>query len=211
MFELQFFDAIEKVDNFLNTNLHDIQRDLRTISDTCDFLNSDSLEDAQKKEELGRTVELFIRSIFEKCRDCKKFYKLNHYVICKIAKKFEKIIEQGIKKRDDFKPWRDYPSNELFNEKFASRIDEILYLTRKSVDMYSEKFRKTYPSLAIGELEFVKNKDRETVRTRFYIGVKLGLIVCGVSCCNFIYFTNFILISLICSLILHYSGCLADR
>eukprot|EP01034_Spumella_vulgaris_P028271 gene28271-35107_t len=96
------------------------------------------------------------------------------------AKKFEKLIEQGIKKRDDFMPWRDYPSNELFNHKFGARIDEILYLTRKSVDMYSEKFRKTYPSLAIGELEFVKNKDRETVRTRFWIGLKLGLIICGV-------------------------------
>lgn len=187
-FENYFFAEIQRVDWFLNSNLHEIQRDLGTISDTCDFLNSDTLDDKKKKEELGRTVELFIRSIYEKCKACELFYKLNHYVICKIAKKFEKLIESGKKKLDDFTPWRDYPSNDLFNRKFAGRIDEIHYLTRKSVDTYSEKFRKTYPSLAYGELEFVKNKERESLRTRFYIGVKLGIIITMVSeCFHFTY------------------------
>jgi hypothetical protein len=183
-FEKDFYEEIQRVDWFLNSNLHEIQRDLKTISDTCDFLHSSSIDDIKKKDELGRTVELFIRSIFEKCKACERFYKLNHYVICKVAKKFEKLIEAGQKKGaslDDFKPWRDYPSNDLFNRKFTSRIDEVHSLTRRSVDTYSEKFRKTYPSLAYGELEFVKNKERESVRTRFYIGVKLGLIVATVS------------------------------
>ncbi len=179
-FEKLFYDEIHRVDSFLNSNLHDIQRDLRTVSDKCDFLHSNTTEDAQKKDEMGRTVELFIRGIFEKCRDCEKFYKLNHYVICKIAKKFEKLIESGGKKFDSFTPWRDYPSNELFNKKFSGRIDEVQYLTRKVVETYSEKFRKTYSSLAYGELEFAKNKERESVRTRFYVGVKLGLIIATV-------------------------------
>jgi hypothetical protein len=179
-FEKDFYAEINRVDEFLNSLLLEIKRDLKIVSDTCGFLNSTKKEDMKKRKEVGHTVELFIRSIFDKCKECERFYKLNHFVICKVAKKFEKLIESSQEKKamdDDFEPWRDFPSNDLFNHRFASRIDEIHILTKQSVDTYSEKFRRKYSSLADGELEFVKNKERETVFTRFYIGIKLGIIV----------------------------------
>ncbi len=177
-FETDFHKEIQRVDWFIVLVKGEIERDLKTIIDNFEKPASGNV---------SRTVELFLRNIFERCKECEKFYKLNHYVICKIAKKFEKLIDlNGIEQKSveagdseyrAFIPWRDYPSNDLFNKQFSRRTDEIHLLTSKIVETYSDKFRRTYSSLAYGELVFVKNKERESGRTRFYLGVKLGLIV----------------------------------
>lgn len=166
-FERHFFGEIQHVDWFLSVNIAELEANLNTIHDLPQG-------DPKKKGDMEKTVEVFIRNIFDKCKQCEKFYKLNHYVICKIAKKFEKLIESGESKMD-FTPWKDFPSNALFNRTFTGRIDEISAITAKCVNTYSDMFRQTYPSLAYGELEFVKNKEREGIRTRFYVGVKLGI------------------------------------
>lgn len=182
-FEKLFYNEIQHVDWFLSSNLREIELDLKTIHDSCEELSGD----AKKKEEMERTMELFIRKIFEKCKNCEKYYKLNHYVICKIAKKFEKLIEKEVEKSREFTPWKEYPSSSLFHT-FSNRVNEINYLTAQSITTYSEKFRQTYPSLAYGELEFVKNKERENSRTRFYIGVKIGIAISAVSNSTAFYF-----------------------
>ena len=127
------------------------------------------------------TVELFIRDLFERSIECEKFFELNFYVICKMAKKFEKLIE---KHKPTFEI-TDYKSLDYINNTFAFTMDSIISVTKRCIEIYSVKFRQTYPALTYGELKFVKSKVKDTSRTKFFIGIKLGLIAMMVStfCC----------------------------
>lgn len=189
-FEEDFLAEIKRVDWFLKITLDDISQDLRMIEEAKEpFQNQKS---GLQKQQTEHTIEVAIRSIFEKCKACEQFYQLNHFVICKIAKKFEKLIESTHashkKKNDpdgehklDFVPWTEYRSNEFFRRDFSRRSNKIVKLKQQCILLYSDFFRQKYPSLAFGELEFMKNKDREHKRTRTIFGIKLGLIIALIS------------------------------
>lgn len=195
-FEEEFYAEICRVDWFLKLTMKDIQHDLRKLTQGKVFVT----EHASQKYQVERTVELTLRSLFDRCKACEQFYQLNHFVICKIAKKFEKIIEKSrthsrpsssddlkeTDSHDDFVPWCNFRSNRYFTTKFAGRIDVILQLKSRCIAVYSDYFRQKYPSLAFGELEFMKNKDREKKSTRILFGIKLGCILCLVSIILFV-------------------------
>lgn len=191
-FEEDFLAEIKRVDWFLKITLDDIAQDLRMINEAKEPLQKQ--KSSIQKQQTEHTIEVVIRGIFDKCKACEQFYQLNHFVICKIAKKFEKLIESTHKSRKkkeadfgddeqklDFVPWTEYRSNEFFQRDFARRSVRIVKLKQDCIFLYSDFFRQKYPSLAFGELEFMKNKDREHKRTRTIFGVKLGLIIALVS------------------------------
>lgn len=187
-FEKDFLLEIRRVDWFLKSIMQDIQEDLRKLNETRSMLQE---QNKVQREQFERTIELTLRNIFDKCKACEQFYQLNHFVICKIAKKFEKLIDITNKSLKDernedepaldFMPWRDYRSNEYFTKEFTLRNRSILLLKSNCIQVYSEFFRQKYPSLAFGELEFMKNKDREHKRTRFVFGFKMGMVLTLVS------------------------------
>eukprot|EP01034_Spumella_vulgaris_P026956 gene26956-33608_t len=69
-----------------------------------------------------------------------------------------------------------HASLHYINEVLARRIDELRAMTKQCIDVYSTKFRVNYSALTLGELKFVKNKTKEHSKTKFYIGIKLGLV-----------------------------------
>lgn len=178
-YECELSFEIKRMDNFLEQMIVEVTADLQRMEDDWN-----TMTDAQKKEATSdqdqRTLERALRSLYEKCKSCKSFHKLNAFLICKIAKKLEKLSPVNSRNRSDFEIWKNYRSHDLFN-KFLGRVDNIENLTDKCIDLYSNMFRQSYPSLAIGELDFVKNKELARNRTRVYFGFKLGAIVLIVS------------------------------
>jgi SPX domain protein involved in polyphosphate accumulation len=165
-FDSWFYEEISSVDTFLQLSLNEIGQDLDTVGST---------------ESNNHTMELFLRSIFEKCHRSKRFFDLNFYVICKTAKKFEKILQlhQTMNCTEDDAEL--CTSITFLHRNFTQHKEDIRMLISRCVDLYSQKFRSTYPALTFGELKYVKNKTREHSKTKFYIGVKLGLVFMMVS------------------------------
>ncbi len=179
-FEKDFSDEIKRVDVFLKETTKSLQVDLITVSESCDFFLSRTSESVKKQKELGKSVEISIRRLFQKCKDCEQFFKLNKFVIIKLSKKLEKLMVTN-SNGNNVEMWCDRPSSIYFTNKFLNRIIEIEKLTDNATNLYSNYFRQKYPELTIGELEFVKNKEREHQQTKVYFGFKLGIIVCLVS------------------------------
>jgi hypothetical protein len=186
---------------------NDINRDPTTISDrrTKSVIvlppSTDSLF-------VDRSIELSIRNVFNRIQDLDKFYRLNFYCIRKISKKMDKLLkltktsflfrnqqdspEASIKGSDStskasdnksIRNWMDTPGGCYFNTDFVSNQHVIEELKKECVQLYTLKFRKTYPDLATFELEFVKEKDRIDHMTKILMGMKLGLFICMVSVC----------------------------
>lgn len=188
-FEKDFLEEIKRVDWFIKATLFEIQQDLRKIYETK-ALFLDDMQVSQRKAQDEKTVEITLRAIYEKCKDIEQFYALNRFAICKIAKKFEKLIDQSLLDEShtgeadgfiDFDPWRDHKSNEYFTQKFVPREKIIQALSNKCKVMYKLFFRRRYPTLAEGELEFVKNKARIHKTTQVLFGMKVGAIILLVS------------------------------
>lgn len=178
-FDNEFSFEIRRMDTFLEGMLFEIVVDLKCME--RDWKN---MNDAQRKEVTSdqehRTLERALRSLYEKCKSCKSFHKLNAFLICKIAKKLEKLSPKSAKYDYDFEIWKSYRSHDLFSC-FLGRSDSIDNLTNRCIDLYSSMFRQSYPSLAIGELDFVKNKELSRNRTRIHYGFKLGVVLMIVS------------------------------
>eukprot|EP01034_Spumella_vulgaris_P039544 gene39544-48859_t len=71
----------------------------------------------------------------------------------------------------------NFSSHLYIHDVFADRADQIRAFTKKCMEVYSNKFHVSYPSVTLGELKFVKNKAKEHGKTKFIIGIKLGLVL----------------------------------
>jgi hypothetical protein len=186
-FDTYFHDEVRRVDYFLMSKMHGLEEDLLTV---------------HQSDRASRTLEKFLKRIIEKCLDCKNFYDINYYVICKIAAKFEKI-RPGLSKQansinlsfaveiadssktvssdgEDEKPMK-FSSPQYINTVLSERGHQIHNFTKQCMTLHSSKFHVTYPALTLGEVRFVKNKAKEHGNTKFEIGIKLGLVAMMVS------------------------------
>ncbi len=77
--------------------------------------------------------------------------------------------------------WKDTASGLYFYRNFIRRLHRVEELKRRCISIYSSRFRKNYSELAEFELRYVKNKEHYTSETKFFLGVKFGLIACMVS------------------------------
>lgn len=177
LFELAFHDEISRVYVFLQELLKDIEEDLDNLMDAC----KSSSDESNKK--FNQAIEISVRDIYHRCKDCKQFYKLNKFVINKIVKKYEKLIIKYNETHGCGMAWENYPSNKLYEKKFIVVESKINEITTKSVELYCSYFRQTHMDLAEDELEFVKNKSNTSKYTQMYVGLKLGLIICMVCLC----------------------------
>lgn len=174
-YEHIFYDEIYRVYSFLGEVLKDVEEDLDNLKDAC----KSSSDENNKK--FNQAIELSVRDIYHRCKDCRVFYRLNKYVINKIVKKYEKLIVKYNNAHGECGTWENYPSSKLFENKFLGTESKINEVTAKSVELYCSYFRQTHLDLAEDELEFVKNKTDVHKETKAYIGLKIGLIICLVS------------------------------
>jgi hypothetical protein len=158
-----------------------------------------------------RSIELSMRNIYLQIKQLEQFYHLNFYVISKISKKIDKLlkleakvmrsekesseqllkygintleddVKDAIKNNKVLRPfWKDTKTGRFFYKEFAASKKVIEELKDECVASYAKKFRKTYTNLATYELEYVKEKDRTNSWTKFFVGIKFGLIACMVS------------------------------
>jgi hypothetical protein len=164
-FDKCFYDEIRRVDHFLTSTICELEDDLSSMQNT------------QNKD---HAVELFVRKLYDKSLKCENFFELNLYVVCKTSKKFEKVIDTLHKSDPNMVPMK-HMSLDYINDVFSLRNDELRSITQRCIDIYSTKFRANYSALTLGELKFVKNKTKEHSKTKFYIGLKLGLVAMMVS------------------------------
>ena len=200
-FEVAFLAEIRRVDAFLESTLTDLQEDLAEAEQLRTAYTSNPTKTEQKL--LERKLDVSLRAIFDQTKSCDQFFHLNHFVICKIAKKFEKLVEsqhalhlptpgddlvQAFAVEDltkdekrDFVPWTSYRSNLYFTRVFSPRKDLIAQVHDQCIHLYTEVFRRHYPALSLGELEYKKDKERLKEHTRVVLGCKVGAIVTLVS------------------------------
>lgn len=173
LFEKTFLDEIKRVYSFVLAILKDIEEDLENLNDMC---KSD-----ENNSKFHKAIELSVREIHLQSKDCKIFFKLNKFAIVKIAKKYEKLLSQ-FPDKSSYNSWNVSPSGKLFFSKYTTKETRINDARNKSVDLYCRFFRQTYSELAEDELEFVKEKSTLSRHTKLYLGFKMGLITCMVSC-----------------------------
>ena len=88
LYEEKFASEVQRLDSFMQSVLDEINTDLNAITDAAlDVLE----EQGSSKEEEFATA---IKELFEKCKSCVSFYRLNYFTILKIAKKYEKLLEK---------------------------------------------------------------------------------------------------------------------
>ncbi len=121
LFEQYFLNEIQSVYRFLTSICHDIDTDLVILLNSIEKnkeqqskqKNKEKEKDgvkekaesgkmsssAKKKqskalqEQHDRTIEISLRSLYDKIKDVELFYHLNYYSICKISKKLEKLLQ----------------------------------------------------------------------------------------------------------------------
>jgi SPX domain protein involved in polyphosphate accumulation len=186
-FDTYFHDEICRVNHFLMKHMRGLEDDLLTVNNT---------------EKGTRATEKFMRDLLERSVECKKYYNINYFVICKIAAKFEKIttklsittaeakLLKFIQSTDatpaasdgyiDFRNVK-FSSHAYIHDVFSDRADQIRDFTKRCMEVYSAKFHVSYPSVMLGKMKFVKEKGKEHGTTKFKIGVKLGLVTMMVS------------------------------
>lgn len=170
-FERTFLNEIKRIYSFFVKILKDLEEDLESLNEMC---KTSTEENTQK---FNKAIEVSVRDIYLQSKDCKVFFKLNKFAICKIAKKYEKLMVQFGGDRQSTS-WNVTACGKFFFSKYISKEARINDAIRLSIDLYSRFFRQTYGELAEDELEFVKDKSILNRHTKLYLGFKMGLITC---------------------------------
>lgn len=170
---------IQRVHKFLALMVQSVGADIDSVATIVDKLEISPTKSAEQADQIDRSVEISLRSLYEKINQCDEFFQLNHFVISKTTKKMEKLLAQ--QEKGTVSVWGGYSSGRFFYDDFSSSGPQIQEIQRKCVDVYTVKFRKKYSQLAKYELKYAKNKDDDHKQTRFYIGAKLGLAIAVVS------------------------------
>lgn len=79
--------------------------------------------------------------------------------------------------------WKETQSGSFFFVSFSDKLHIIDQVKNRCIGIYSPHFRKNYRELAEFELRYVKNKERTTKDSKFFLGMKFGLIACIVRAC----------------------------
>eukprot|EP00981_Chlorochromonas_danica_P013650 scaffold6599_cov166-Ochromonas_danica.AAC.8 len=184
-------EEIKRVHVFLLGMVNAIQHDLSSIANIIDDV---PVVSANRTD---HDIELSLRILYHKIHQCEDFFKLNHFAISKICKKFEKLPFEPVETSSKAEPtqpsddtWDDqyglrerrvsrchllknFTSGEYFFYQFFSAGTLIDKAKEKCVDLYMTKFRRTYSPLAYYELEYIKNNDNNYTGTRFLTALKL--------------------------------------
>jgi hypothetical protein len=120
-----------------------------------------------------RTIERTIRDIYERWKSMESFYRLNHYAIQRMAKKFETVLRGGKGKNHakyatttlsrEFEVWSKYPSHRLFISSYNKQAERLDSLKAGCVGAFTVIFRRHYQGMVLEELDFVKNKEVSSV------------------------------------------------
>jgi hypothetical protein len=188
--EEELCTEIFRIDEFLFNEIFVIQSNMNLMKKEWNGLNQKEREDVVEGTR-ERTIERTMRSLFEKCILCHNYWRLNNFAIRKVAKKYEKLIKKSDKSKNldkinnnnnsnntDFIYWKKFPSYQVFENYFVKKSNDIDLLKNECVEMYSLVFRTTYSSLVLDELEYVKNRNRDSKSGRIGFGIKLGVIGC---------------------------------
>jgi hypothetical protein len=171
-FERYFVLEIHRVSEFLESKLNQIQGFLVKLDNEA----RTSVPQAASASDLvsNTAYEASIRKAFEECQNCEDFYNLNSFAIKKIAKKYEKLVDFEV--IVDFKMWPKFRSYQFFRNVFEPKISRVRLLRSDCVRLYSAVFRKTFPSLALGELKYAKAHTGNRKVLIMLVGLKLGCI-----------------------------------
>ena len=170
--ETIFCEEIVKVGVFLTRIINEGQKDLNGISSGWVYL-SPKERDALLRE---RTLVRGIRSVFMKSNELMRYYELNCFLICKVAKEISSF-RLGISSGDHNEPisfWQDTKSHELFSATILSQKSLIAALTSRCSEMMSELCNENFPLVTEGQLKFGQATEIDTRTWRGYLGAKLG-------------------------------------
>jgi hypothetical protein len=191
---------IGRVHRFVEFVLNDIKNGLHDIQQCVDGLDS-ALLDIYKRE---GTVERIFLTSYEMLRNLRSYYFLNCYLIAKIGVRYEMLeisdfrestISVGsasssgssqsrrtaLSTDSEFPKWSQTSSYKAFSDLQKICHPQIKTVSRFCVSSYGSLFRKDFPSLSHGELEYQKEVDGLSTEGRVYVGFKIGLVIAMVS------------------------------
>jgi hypothetical protein len=167
-FEVDFYAEIKRLDEFIVYIARYIEQDLSSLLVVWNSLSPNE-QSSMARNNRERTVERTVRDIYDRIKTTESFYRLNHYAIQRMAKKFETVIRGGKGKnharyittlsRKEFDTWSDYPSYHLFFSTYEKHAGKLESFKTGCVGAFSVIFRRSYSGMAFEELDFVKNKE----------------------------------------------------
>jgi hypothetical protein len=197
-FDTRFANEIIRVSKFVDAKAQTYSKDLTLVSSEWDMFDVDT-QSKVLEDELDRTIQRTLQTTYQSVVKLREFYDLNRFLICKVAKKFEKVLSKRVDsgsgevgayiqkyRREstvnvpldglDTLNWVEYPSCSVFSSSFVPLAEEVeTSLSQRCVDVYSAIFRRDHRYLALGELSFIKSRDQDSKNDRFLLGLKLGL------------------------------------
>ena len=173
-FERYFVLEIHRVSEFLESKLNQTQGFLTKLN--SETKERPSAFQTAKASELvsNKAYEASVRKAFLECQNCEDFYHLNYFAITKIAKKYEKLVDT--EEIVDFRMWPKFRSYHFFRDIFEPKISRVGVLRSECIRLYSIVYRKTFPSLALGELKYAKVHAGSRKALLMLVGLKLGCI-----------------------------------
>ena len=188
-FENSFDDKlrseINKVSCFVSKHLNQASTNLNYVLDGWKALSDFDKKNVYKEKTVKRTL----RAIYLHMNKLKAFYKLNCFLVVKVAKKFHVLLSEfdsanrvplspgPYSSIDTYPSWQGTKSYRDFESIMCSYEPKIKELQKKCVSFSSALGSETYPYLAAGNLKYGHNHEVDSATNKVLLGMKIGLFV----------------------------------
>jgi hypothetical protein len=184
MFDSKLQAEIDRITKFIAIHLEQCAEDMAYVLQGWDDLSEVEKSNIYKEKTVRRTL----RSIYQKMNKLKSFFKLNCFLITKVAKKFYVLLSDCEKNKglqhaltDTFQTWKDSKSYNDFENVLCAYEPKIKDIQKKCVKFSGTMANETYPYLAAGHLKYGSRNEVDNVTNKVLLGVKLGFFI-GVMC-----------------------------
>ena len=180
---------VRRISSFIGEHLNQCSEDISYVLEGWDALGESDRKNIFKEKTVKRTL----RTIYLRMNRLKSFFKLNCFLIVKVAKKFHVLLahqdtdqhtlEHGppspglYAKTDTCPTWKDSKSYNDFENILCLYEPKIKSIQKKCVNFSGTIANETYPYLAAGHLKYGSKGEVDSVTNKVLLGTKLGFFL----------------------------------
>jgi hypothetical protein len=184
-FDYKLKQEIDRIASFIGEHLEHCSEDISYVLGGWDDLSEIDRKNIFKE----KTVKRSIRAIYLRMNRLKSFYKLNCFLIVKVAKKFHLLLAEHDRhtaappspgpyaRTDTFPTWKESKSFQDFENVLCPYEPKIKDIQKRCISFSGTIGSETYPHLAAGNLKYGTKNEVDSVTNRILLGMKAGFFI----------------------------------